>query len=103
MSCCYKNTLPLLIVKELNALHQKRLMVNFEADESQQEREIDGKTHEITTLFHHAETVLKKFAKQAEDKNLSLADQTVRKNMQMSMAKKLQGVSISFRSTQKVR
>ncbi len=77
-------------------------MVNFETDEAHQEREIDGKTREITDLFHHAENVLKRFGKQSEDPNLSVADRTVRKNMQMSMARKIQGLSMSFRSTQKV-
>lgn len=88
-------------IRELNALHTKRLMVNFETDEQQQERDIDEKTHEITSVFHHAEVVLKKFGKQADDPNLSLAEKTVRKNMQMSLAKRLQGLTTSFRSTQK--
>lgn len=89
-------------VRELSALHTKRLMVNFETDEAHQEREIDAKTREITDLFHHAENVLKRFGKQSEDTTLSVADRTVRKNMQMSMARKIQGLSMSFRSTQKV-
>jgi len=75
--------------------------VNFEADESQQEREIDAKTREITGLFHHAEGVLKRFGKQSEDPSLPLEERTVRRNMQMSMARKIQGLSMSFRSTQK--
>eukprot|EP00128_Syssomonas_multiformis_P014396 Colp12_sorted_trinity150504_noHs@34340 len=86
---------------ELSALHTKRLMVNFETDEAHQEREIDAKTREITDLFHHAENVLKRFGKQSEDTTLSVADRTVRKNMQMSMAREIQGLSMSFRSTQK--
>lgn len=78
-------------------------MVNFETDEAEQEREIEGKTREITEVFHHAEGLLKRFSKQSEDPSLSVSERTVRKNMQMSMAKKLQGLSMSFRSTQKVR
>jgi hypothetical protein len=77
-------------------------MVNFESDEARQERDIDIKTREITDLFHHAENVLKRFAKQSEDPSITEADRTVRKNMQMSMAKKIQGLSMSFRSSQKV-
>lgn len=76
-------------------------MVNFESDEIKQEREIDSKTHEITALFHHAEGLLKKFGKQSEDKALS-GDLAVRRNMQMAMARKLQGLSMTFRSSQKV-
>lgn len=77
-------------------------MVNFETDEAQQERDIEAKTREITEVFYHAESILKKFAKQSEDPKLTTSERTVRKNMQMSMAKKLQGLSTSFRATQKV-
>lgn len=77
-------------------------MVNFETDESQQEREIDGKTREITAVFHHAEGVLKRFGKDSERPNIEEAEKKVRRNMQMSIAKKLQGLSMTFRSTQKV-
>jgi len=88
-------------MKELTMLHTKRLMVNFESDETQQEREIDMKTREITELFHHAEGILKRFGKQSE--NASASEQTVRNNMQRSLAKKLQGLSMTFRTSQKVR
>lgn len=90
-------------MKELSALHTRRLMVNFETDETQQEREIDSKTREITELFHHAEGLLKKFGKQGDESTISQSEQTVRTNMQRSLAKNLQGLSMSFRSTQKVR
>ena len=75
-------------------------MVNFESDETKQEREIDTKTREITELFHHAEGILKKFGKQSD--NSSISEQTVRNNMQRSLAKKLQGLSMTFRTSQKV-
>ena len=90
-------------VKELSALHTRRLMVNFETDETQQEREIDSKTREITELFRHAEGLLKNFGKQGDESTISQSEQTVRTNMQRSLAKNLQGLSMSFRSTQKVR
>lgn len=91
-----------LKMNELSALHKKRLKVDFETDETQQEREIDAKTREITEVFHHAENLLKRFGKQTEQsQGLTGEERTVRKNMQMSMAKKLQGLSMSFRSTQK--
>ncbi len=77
-------------------------MVNFESDETEQEREIEFKTREITEVFHHAESLLKKFSKLADDSSLPSSEKTVRKNMQISMAKKLQGLSMSFRATQKV-
>lgn len=88
-------------IRDLNALHTKRLMVNFEVDEVQQEREIDFKTHEITEIFHHAESILKRFGRDTEDPSTPAAERTVRKNMQMSIARKLQGLSMSFRGSQK--
>ena len=89
-------------MRELSAIHTKRLMVNFETDEAQQEREIDIKTQEITELFRHAEGLLKKFGKQGDEATISSSELTVRKNMQSSIAKKLQGLSMSFRGSQKV-
>ena len=88
-------------MRELSALHTKRLMVNFEADEAQQERDIDLKTREITEIFRHAESLLKKFSKQGDESKISDAEIKVRKNMQSSLAKKLQGLSFSFRTSQK--
>jgi len=76
-------------------------MVNFEADEAQQERDIDHKTQEITELFRHAESLLKRFAKQGDEGNISEPELKVRKNMQSSIAKKLQGLSFAFRTSQK--
>jgi len=90
-----------LKVRELTGLHTKRLMVNFQTDEVLQEREIDYKTREITECFHHAESVLKKFSENSKNPHLSAADKQVRKNMQMSVARKIQGLSMSFRSSQK--
>eukprot|EP01036_Dinobryon_divergens_P030635 gene30635-39908_t len=90
-----------LKIKDLGILHSKRLMVNFEDDEAQQERDIDAKTREITEVFHHAEGILKVFGQKADDKSLSGAERSLRKNMQTQMAKKLQGLSISFRKSQK--
>jgi hypothetical protein len=77
-------------------------MVNFETDEIVQEREIDILTHEITDIFRHAETILKKFGNQGDEGKISQQELTVRANMQRSMAKKLQGLSMSFRASQKV-
>jgi len=88
-------------VRELSALHTKRLMVNFETDESQQEREIDAKTQEITSIFRHAEGLLKKFSKQADDDKISPSERKVRENMQRSIGKKLQGLTMGFRMSQK--
>ena len=88
-------------MRELSTLHTKRLMVNFENDEKQQEQAIERCTTEITTIFRHAEEILKKFGSQAKDPKLSQAEKIVRQNSLRSMAKKLQGLSSNFRSSQK--
>ena len=88
-------------MRELSALHTKRLMVNFESDEMQQEIEIDRCTADITRIFRHAESVLKSFGSMAKDPEISPAERTVRQNSLRSLAKKLQGLSMSFRMSQK--
>lgn len=89
-------------VRDLSGLHTKRLMVNFDTDESVQEREIDILTHKITDVFRHAEGLLKKFGRQGDEGNISAQEKVVRTNLQRSMAKKLQGLSTAFRTSQKV-
>jgi syntaxin 16 len=87
--------------RDLSQLHTKRLMVNFESDESAQEREIDIMTQEITDIFRHAESVLKKFSRTDPSETIPAAELTVRTNIQRSIAKRLQGLSTTFRGTQK--
>ena len=89
-------------MNELSALRTKRVTMNFETDEAQQDREIDMKTREITDLFHHAEGLLRVFDKQRKDTKISKSEATVITNMQRSQAKKLQGLNMSFKSAQKV-
>ena len=88
-------------MKKLSTLHSKRLMVDFQTDESEQEREIDAMTRDVTTIFRHAEGLLKRFGKQGDESKISQSEKVVRNNMQRSIAKKLQGLSGSFRQSQK--
>ena len=89
-----------IAVKELGTLHTKRLMVNFDTSEEEKEYQINMKTKEITDTFHHAEMLLKKFSKdeshQAQDSEIK-----VKTNIQRSIAKRLQSLSMSFRRSQK--
>ena len=77
-------------------------MVNFETEESKHEREVDTKTREITLLFKDAENLLKLFQKESNTKGAGGPEKTIRTNVQHSLAKKLQGLNMAFRSTQKV-
>jgi syntaxin 16 len=74
-------------------------MVNFETDEAQQEQEIEYATQEITEIFRHAEGLLKRFS--AQQHGVDDSEAMVRVNIQRSIAKKLQGLSMNFRGTQK--
>lgn len=85
-------------MRELSQLRTKRLMVNFETDEAQQEAEIDRCTVDITKTFRHAESILKGFGKMDDDASSS---ELVRKNSVRSAAIKLQGLSTTFRSSQR--
>ena len=78
-------------------------MVNFETDETSQERDIEAATQDITDLFRQAEQLLSKFGAQAADKTLTIEERTLRYNIQRSIAKKLQTLSMTFRSSQKVK
>ena len=89
-------------MRDLSNLHTKRLLVNFESDEIKQEREIDMVTQEITEIFRHSESILKLFSNQADEYTINSSERTIRNNLQRTMAKKLQGLSGSFRTSQKV-
>lgn len=89
------------IVRDLSALHTKRLMVNFESDEAEQERRIETTTAAITQIFRHAEQILKKFGS-SNNSAISKSELAVRTNLQRNLAKKLQGLSVAFRTSQKV-
>jgi syntaxin 16 len=88
-------------IRELAALHTKRLLVNFEQDEDEQERQIGRKTSDITAFFRDVEALLKKIGKQGDENRISEGEKTVRKNMQSTIAMKLQKLSSEFRSSQK--
>ncbi len=88
------------VAKELTALHTKRLMINFDSDEAAQEREIERVTQDITSDFRSAEKLLKQFSKIGDEGSASAAELRVRDNLQKSVAKRLQSLSMAFRATQ---
>lgn len=91
-----------LAAKELQALHSKRLMVNFENDEETQEIEIEQKTAEITALFREADGGLKRINYTDSAVAESNEELKIKANIQHGIAKKLQGLNTSFRTIQKV-
>eukprot|EP00752_Nemacystus_decipiens_P009916 g8848.t1 len=88
-----------LKLRELSALHTKRLMVTFDESEAERERDVEDATREVTTLFRRAEKQLKQLM--AESAGLTQAEATVRNNIQRATARKLQSLSGGFRTSQK--
>jgi len=78
------------------------LKVTFNDDETKQEQEIDMMTREITVHFKQSESLLTKFGRQGDEDSITQTEKIVRYNIQRSIAKKLQTLSMSFRSSQKV-
>jgi syntaxin 16 len=87
-------------MKELAALHRKRLLVSFDdSADVTKEREIQATTDGITDLFRDAEKQLTAIAKQEGDESDS--ELKVRRNLQRSLAFKIQKLSGAFRGQQK--
>lgn len=82
----------------LSTLHTKRLMVTFDdSNEADQERKIETQSNSITQILRKAE----KEMKQVVVGELENSDAKVRKNIQISLAKKLQEKGSRFRALQK--
>jgi syntaxin 16 len=77
-------------------------MVNFESSETEQEREIVLISNKITAHFRIAEALLKSFGKLVDEKDVSPIDKKVGRNMRNSMLKKIQDLTGTFRTTQKM-
>ncbi|CAM9150205.1 unnamed protein product [Ectocarpus sp. 6 AP-2014] len=88
-----------LKLRELSALHTKRLMVTFDESEAERERDVEDATREVTALFRRAERQLKHLM--GESAGLTQAEATVRNNIQRATARKLQSLSGGFRTSQK--
>jgi syntaxin 16 len=90
----------------LDKLHQKHILPGFD-DESvkqQEEREIEKLTQEITQGFHESQRAIQRIEKMVKEAqmagNLSKGDETMARNIQVSLAARVQEVSASFRKKQ---
>jgi len=86
-------------IVELRDLHAKRLMITFDdAGEAVLDRQIEAKTRDATRLFRSCEAALKRVdVGDAGDKS----EATIRRNIQRSVAMKIQSMNTDFRKTQK--
>lgn len=87
------------MIKELSVLHGDRVNAVFE-DSTGRDEEIEGMTKRITGKFRAAERRLKTIASSASE-TLPDSEAKVRSNIQRSVAKKLQELSLEFRKSQK--
>ncbi|CAM9216562.1 unnamed protein product, partial [Ectocarpus sp. 4 AP-2014] len=84
-----------LKLRELSALHTKRLMVTFDESEAERERDVEDATREVTALFRRAERQLKHLM--GESSGLTPAEATVSstfasRNLKVLGLKKLKSV-----------
>ncbi|XXQ33253.1 t-SNARE coiled-coil homology domain-containing protein [Plasmodiophora brassicae] len=87
----------------LATLHDKRLKVNFDDDDEEQDRKIDALASDITRLVRKAEAKLKKIASvgNTSANALSQEERTTRFNVMRSLGTKLSNQSKQFRQMQK--
>ena len=86
-------------MQDLERAHNKRLRVFTDSEEAKLESEIDIITGQITGLFRKTERNLKRIF--STNLQQGTHDDTIRKNIQSSMAKQLQDFSFEFRGMQK--
>lgn len=84
-------------MKELEALHRARLLVGFDDSEAAKERDIDVMTQEITAMLRETESVLRRLSQEGDQGT----ERVVTRNVQRSMAKRIQTLSINLRKSQK--
>lgn len=90
----------------LDTLHQKHVLPSF-GDESvrrEEEGTIERLTQEITRAFHACQRNIQKIETMVRDArqigNVSRGEETMARNLQMSLAAKVQEASASFRKKQ---
>lgn len=88
-------------MKELEGLHRARLLVGFDDSEAAKERDIDLMTQEITAMLRESESVLRRLASADGGEGARGTESVVTRNVQRSMAKRIQTLSIGFRRSQK--
>ncbi|KAK3824591.1 MAG: t-SNARE [Benniella sp.] len=86
-------------IQKLDGMHKKHLLPGFD-DRVQEEREIERLTDEITQQFHGCQRRIKQIHSDSRHSN-SNQEQVMSRNIQMSLAQKVQEVSGVFQQKQK--
>lgn len=91
---------------ELDRLHQKHVLPGFDEDKvkKQEEAVIERMTQEITRGFHECQRSIQRIETMVRDANqtgsVSKGDETMARNIQISLASRVQDVSAVFRKKQ---
>lgn len=85
---------------KLDKLHQKHVLPGFDDNRSAEEGEIERLTMEITTGFHECQNKIRKVQSMVSGGEASKAEEAMAKNIQISLATKVQEASTSFRRKQ---
>ncbi len=91
---------------ELDRLHQKHVLPGFEDEDVKREEEdrIERITQEITRGFHDCQRAIKRIETMVRDSKqhggVSRGDETMARNIQISLASRVQEASAGFRKKQ---
>lgn len=83
---------------KLDKLHAKHVLPGFDDNRSAEEGEIERLTTDITTKFHQCQAAIKKVERMA--KGAGRTEEVMSKNLQISLATKVQQSSTAFRKKQ---
>lgn len=92
--------------QRLDKLHQTHVLPGFNDDENKrtEEAQIEKLTHEITRGFHQCHRCIQKVEQMVRESKqsgtISRAEETIAKNIQVSLATRVQDSSSSFRKKQ---
>ncbi len=92
--------------QKLDRLHQKHVLPGFNDDEAKkaEEGEIERLTQDITRGFHECHRCIQRvdqMAREAKSQgSMSRAEETMAKNIQISLASRVQDASANFRKKQ---
>ncbi|RHZ71109.1 hypothetical protein Glove_262g15 [Diversispora epigaea] len=88
------------LVTTLESFHRKHVLPGFD-DRTEEEEEIKRRTTEITQLFQQCQRKIRQIADQSQS-ILSSQELVISKNIQTSLATKVQDLSASFRKQQSI-
>lgn len=92
--------------QSLDKLHQKHVLPGFNDEEAKkaEEAQIEDLTQEITKGFHDCHRCIQKIEQMVRDSQhagtITRAEETMAKNIQISLASRVQDASASFRKKQ---